>query len=147
MDEITRFGQPPRRHDDATASFRCTACGEMAAVVKVVSAGIATDMGPPLGPQAHEHAGIVVDYFGGTTWKLASPESIAAVREILSSQAPDPVELRRVDEELAPFYCPECELNYCHADWQTYALTDKSFYDSTTGTCPCGHQQAGTDRR
>jgi len=148
MEEITRFGQPPRRRDDATASFRCAACGEMAAVVKAVSAGIATDMGPPLGLQAHQHDGIVVDYFGGTAWKVASPESIAAVREILSGQAPDPAELRRFDEELAPFYCPECELNYCHACWRTHVLTDRSFFDSSTDTCPGGHrQQAETDRR
>jgi hypothetical protein len=141
MEEITRFGQPVCRHDDATASFRCAACGEMAAVVKAVSAGIAADVGPPLGLQAHKSDGIVVDYFGGTTWIAASPDTITAVRGILGGDAPDPAELQRLDVELAPFYCPDCGKNYCHADWRTYVLADKSHYASTTGTCPSGHQR------
>jgi predicted RNA-binding Zn-ribbon protein involved in translation (DUF1610 family) len=140
MEEITRFGQQTYKHDDATASFRCAACGEMAAVVKAVSAGIAADMGPPLGLQAHKSDGVVVDYFGGTTWQQAAPDTMVTVRQILSSNAPDPAELRHVDVNLAPFYCPDCGKNYCHADWRTYVLEDKSYSASTRGTCPGGHQ-------
>jgi hypothetical protein len=141
MEEITRFGQQTYKHDDATASFRCAACGEMAAVVKAVSAGIAADMGPPLGLQAHKSDGVVVDYFGGTIWMATSADTFAAIRDILSSDAPDPAELRQVDAGLAPFYCPDCSKNYCHADWRTYILADKSHYDSSTGTCPGGHRR------
>jgi hypothetical protein len=139
LGKITRFGQPVSRHDDATASFRCAACGEMAAVVKAVGSGTAVNMGPPLGLQAHAHDGIVVDYFGGTEWKQADPDMMTAVRRILSSDAPDPLGLCEVDIELAPFYCADCNRNYCHADWRTYVLADKSFYGSTIGTCPRGH--------
>ncbi|HXL94466.1 MAG TPA: hypothetical protein VN969_36505 [Streptosporangiaceae bacterium] len=142
MEEITRFGQQTYKHDDATASFRCAACGEMAAVVKAVSAGIAADMGPPLGLQAHKSDGVVVDYFGGTAWIAARPDTFTAVRGILGGDAPDPAELRQVNVDLAPFYCPDCSKNYCHADWRTYILADKSRYDSTRSTCPGGHPHA-----
>jgi hypothetical protein len=42
--------------------------------------------------------------------------------------------------ELTPFYCPDCGLNYCHRDWDTYVLFDEGFYDCTKGRCPEGHE-------
>jgi predicted RNA-binding Zn-ribbon protein involved in translation (DUF1610 family) len=140
--ESTRFGQ---RVGEAAASFRCAACGEVAAVVKAVPADVPADMGPPLGPQAHQRDGIVVDYFGGTAWKAAEPGSYAAVRAILDGEGPDPAELRRIDWELAPFYCPECEQAYCRADWDSYVVFDEGFYDCTVGTCPAGHRHTIDD--
>jgi hypothetical protein len=47
-----------------------------------------------------------VDYFLGTTTKFADAATLDAVRQIVTSDTPDPVALRRVDFELAPFYCP-----------------------------------------
>jgi len=40
------------------------------------------------------------------------------------------------DLELAPFYCPDCGLNYCRADWDTFPIFDHSFYDCTIGISP-----------
>lgn len=137
-----RFGQPT---GESAASFRCAACGEVAAVVRAVPADVPVDMGPPLGPESHRGDGIVVDYFGGTAWKLAEPGTYVAVRAILDGEQPDPAELRRIDWELAPFYCPECERNYCHSDWHTYVLLDEGFYDCTMGTCPAGHRHMVDD--
>ena len=117
----------------------------MAAVVKAVPAGTPADMGPPLGPQSQDRAGIVIDYFGGTAWKLAGPATYGKVCTILAADAPDPAELRRVDWELAPFYCPNCGQNYCRADWHTYVLLDDGFYDCTMGTCPNDHQHMVED--
>ena len=97
MREPTRFGQPTGA---AAASFRCARCGEIAAADKAVPANLAADMGPPMGPQSHRRDGIVVDYFGGTTWKLAEPGTYAAVHAILDGQQPDPAELRRIDWEV-----------------------------------------------
>ena len=77
MTQMIGFGQ---KSGDCAASFRCAACGEVAAVVKAAPAGAAIDMGPPLGPQTHRHPGIVVDAFGGTAWKLAGGSHYAAVR-------------------------------------------------------------------
>lgn len=134
---VTRFGE---RTGQGAASFRCAACGEMAAVVKVARSGASVDMGPPLGRETYDRDGIVVDYFLGTAWKSADTATLDAVREIVSSQAPDPVTLRRIDWELAPFYCTDCGLNYCRADWDTYVHVDDDFDDCTMGICPGGHR-------
>jgi hypothetical protein len=111
---MTRFGE--RIGQAAAASFRCAACGEMAGVVKVARAGTTVDIGPPAGPQAYDRDAIVVDYFLGTASKFADAATLDAVQEIVSSHAPDPAALRRIDWELTPFYCPDCDLNYCRAD-------------------------------
>jgi hypothetical protein len=121
---VTRFGERTGR---GAASFRCAACGEMAAVVKVAQSGASAD-------------GIVVDYFLGTAWNSAGAATLDAVQEIISSQAPDPVTLRRIGWELASFYCTDCGLNYCRADWDAYVLVDDDFYDCTMGICPGGHR-------
>ena len=125
---------------EAAASFRCAACGEMAAVVKALPAGGTADMGPALGRQPQDRDGIVVDYFGDTAWKAAEAPACQAVREILSGQAPDPAALRQTGQELAPFYCPDCTQNYCRAGWRTHVLFDDGFYDRTMGRCPDGHE-------
>jgi len=140
--ESRRFG---RRIGEAAASFRCAACGQVAAVVKAVPADVPTDMGPPLGPRSQRRDGIVVEGFGGTAWKLAELATYTSVRAILEGEKPDPAELRRVDWELAPFYCPDCELAYCIADWHTYDVFDEGFYDCTMGTCPAGHRHVVDD--
>jgi hypothetical protein len=62
---------------------------------------------------------------------FADAATLDAVQELVSSDAPDPVALWRIDWELAPSYCPECELNYCRADWQTFPIFDEGFYDCT----------------
>ena len=38
-----------------------------------------------------------------------------------------------IDRELAPFYCPDCARNHCHAHWRTYVLSDEGHCDSTVG--------------
>ncbi len=123
-----------------TASFRCAACGEIAAVVRAVPAGCPADMGPPLGPQSESRDGIVVDYFGGTAWIAADGQAFQAVAGILSGQAPDPAALCTVGRELAPFYCPDCEQNYCRADWHTRVLPGEVPRGRAMGRCPRGHE-------
>lgn len=140
---MTRFGE--QIGQGAAASFRCAACGEMAGVVKIARAGTAVDMGPPLGPETYDRDAIIVDYFLGTGGKFADALTLDAVQEIVSSDAPDPVALRRIDWELAPFYCPDCDLNYCRADWDTYVLVDQGFYDCTMGICPNAHRHMVDD--
>ncbi len=137
---MTTPGRLGQRAGEGAASFRCAACGEMAAVVKAVPAGGTADMGPPLGRQVQGRDGVVVDYFGGTAWKRADAPAYQAVCEILSGEAPDPAALRRIDWELAPFYCPDCAQNYCRADWCTSVLFDEGSCDCTMGRCPCGHE-------
>jgi hypothetical protein len=140
---ITRFGE--RIGQAAAASFRCAVCGEMAGVVKVARAGTSVDMGPPLGRETYDHDAVIIDYFLGTASKFADTATLGAVQEIVSTDAPNPVALRQIDWELAPFYCPDCDLNYCKADWQTYVLVDEGFYDCTMGTCPRDHRHTVDD--
>jgi hypothetical protein len=129
----------------AAASFRCAACGEMAGVVKVARAGTTVDMGPPFGPESYDRDAIVVDYFFGTASRFADAATLDAVQEVVSSQAPDPMALRRIDWELAPFYCPDCDVSYCRADWETFPIFDEGFYDCTIGICPNGHRHTVDD--
>ncbi len=145
MEGITRFGQPTAQTDGASASFRCAACGEMAGVVRTVAAGRPVDMGPPLGTQSQASDGVVVDYFGGTAWRHADAQTFQAVQAILTGEQPDPVALHKIDWELAPFYCPDCDLNYCRPDWNAHILLDEGFYDCTVGICPNGHRHTIDD--
>jgi hypothetical protein len=130
---------------EAAARFQCGACGDVAAIVRAVPAGEATDMGTPLRLQAEARDRILLDCFGGTTWKVSEHATYENVRQILSGQAPDPADLRRADWELAPFYCPECRQNYCRADWHPDVLFGESHYDCTMATCPSGHQHVIDD--
>jgi hypothetical protein len=102
-------------------------------------------MGPPLGHQSATRDGLVVDYFLGTVWQAASPETAAVVQAIIDDGTADPLALREVSWDLAPFYCPDCQLNYCARDWHTYVLVDEGFYDCTMGTCPRGHRHMVDD--
>jgi hypothetical protein len=68
---VTDPGSFGQQAGEGAVSFRCAACGEMAAVAKTLPAGRQADMEPPLGPQSQDRDGIVVDYFGGTAWKHA----------------------------------------------------------------------------
>jgi hypothetical protein len=117
----------------------------MAGVVKVACAGATVDMGPPLGKETWDRDAIILDYFLGTACKFADAATVDAVLEIITSAAPDPVTLRRIDWELAPFYCSDCDLNYCRADWHTFAVFDEGFYDCTIGICPSGHRRTVDD--
>jgi hypothetical protein len=138
---VTTAGRSGQHVSQGAASFRCVACGEMAAVVKALPVGRPAGMGPLLGRQSQDRDGTVVDYFGGTAWKAAGAPACQAVREILSGQAPGPAALRQIDPELAPFYCPDCAQNYCRAGWRTHVLSDDGFYDCTMGQCPNGHER------
>jgi hypothetical protein len=134
---ITRFGE---RTADGAASFRCAACGEAAGVVRTARAGALVDLGPMAGRHDPGRDGFVIDYFLGTVWFAADPAAVDAVQAILDAGCADPAALCLIGRDLAPFYCPDCELNYCGADWHAEVLWDDGFYDRTMGTCPHGHR-------
>jgi hypothetical protein len=121
---MTRFGE--RIGQAAAASFPCARCGGMAGVVKVERAGTTIDTGLPLGQKTCDRDAIVVDFYG-TASRFADAATLDAVQEIVSSHAPDPAALRRIDRELAPFYCPDCDPNYCGAGWRGFPVFDEGF--------------------
>jgi hypothetical protein len=142
MADISRFGE---RTVYGAASFRCAQCGEVAGVVRVARAGTTVDMGPPFGRETSAHDGLVVDYFMGTACLTADSGALDAVQAVIDSGNVDPVTLRGVNWDLTPFYCPDCELNYCRRDWHTWVLVDDGFYDCTMGRCPNGHEHMVDD--
>jgi hypothetical protein len=122
-------------------SFRCAACGEAAAVVRLVRAGTPVNMGPPLGEQTYERDGVVVDYWLGTTsWRRLDAVRQARVEQVLTANQPDPAELRKIDWELAAYWCRDCQRCSCRDDWQKTIVWDGPFYDYTDGVCPAGHR-------
>jgi hypothetical protein len=58
-------------------------------------------------------------------------------------------QLQRVDaqgiydrnRELAPFWCPACQLTYCGDHWQQQTKFDDGFFDEIVGTCSQGHRR------
>ena len=139
--DVTKFGEPTVR--GTAARFRCARCGDLAGIVRVIRAGTAFDMGPPLGKQVQERDGLVLDYFLGTAWHSATTDKLDAVQALIERGKIDPAALREIDWtfwELTPFYCPDCGLNYCSRDWNTYVLIDEGFYDCIKGRCPEGHE-------
>jgi hypothetical protein len=52
--ELGRYGEPVA---GGGVSFRCAACGEVAAVVRLVPAGTPVNMGPPFGEETYERTG------------------------------------------------------------------------------------------
>ena len=136
--EVGRFGEPVA---GGGVSFRCAACGEVAAVVRLIPAGTAVNMGPPIGAESYDRDGVVVDYWLGTTsWRRLDPAIWARIEVILAADQPDPAALHRIDWELAAYWCRDCQRCYCRDDWQKTVVWDGPFYDYTEGICPAGHR-------
>ena len=53
----------------------------------------------------------------------------------------DSEKLYATDIEFAPYYCPNCNLNYCSQHWHIQITYDEGYYDAETGTCPKGHKK------
>jgi hypothetical protein len=122
-------------------SFRCGACSEVAAMVKLVRAGGVVDMGPPLGQQRQSADGVIIDYWlGSTCWMAVKPDRWARIEAVLSAERPDPAALHTINWELAPFWCRDCQRCYCRDDWRRTVIFDGPFYDYTDGECPAGHR-------
>lgn len=136
---IGRYGEPT---STGGTGFRCAACHELAAVVKLAAAEQTVNMGPPLGAQSHGRNGIIIDYWlGSTSWQAVDADTWTSVREILAADRPDAAALHAIDWEMAPFYCRICETCYFRSDWHPIAIWDGPFYDYTEGRCPAGHRQ------
>ena len=133
-----RYGEHTAR---GGASFRCGACGEVAAMVKLLRSGEVADMGPTLGPQRQAADGVIIDYWlGSTCWMAVNAERWARIEAVLSAERPDPGALHAIHWELAPFWCPQCQACYCRDDWRRTVIFDGPFYDYTDGECPAGHR-------
>jgi len=136
----TRFGD--RIRQGTAASFRCARCGELAGVVRVARAGATVGIGRPAGRELTA-SGLVLDCFLGTSWHAQEAGILDAVQALIEQGNIDPVAIREISWtlwDITPFHCPECGLNYCSRDWDTYVDFNIGFYDCIMGTCPNGHR-------
>ena len=46
-----------------------------------------------------------------------------------------------MDREFVPFYCPECNKNYCKKHWDHWMEFEGIYYDAEYGYCPKGHRR------
>jgi hypothetical protein len=122
-------------------SFRCGACSEVAAMVKLVRAGGVVDMGTPLGQQRQSIDGVIIDYWlGSTCWMAVMSDRWARIETVLGADCPDPAALYAISWDLAPFWCRDCQRCYYRGDWRRTVIFDGPFYDYTDGECPAGHR-------
>jgi hypothetical protein len=136
----TRFGDRTRR--GTAASFRCARCGELAGVVRVSRSGTPDDPGRPSGTELTA-SGLVLDCFLGASRHAQEAGILDAVQALIERGNVDPAAIRAVSWALwdvTPFYCPECELNYCGTDWDIYVDFNVGLYDCILGICPNGHR-------
>ena len=70
------------------------------------------------------------------TW-LGDEAATSHVVPHLCGDAPDPAAIRRINWELAPFYC--------RADWNTLVIFDEGLYDRTEGICSVGPRRTVDD--
>lgn len=54
----------------------------------------------------------------------------------------DAAALFAIDQELVPWWCPECAASYCGAHWTHWSVfDDEGFHDCIRGRCPHGHER------
>jgi hypothetical protein len=137
----TRFGDRiPKR---LAASFRCGQCGEVAGVVRVARASSTSGSDSPSGWQPGAGDGLVLDYFLGTVRHEDTSDVLDAVQLLIEQGNADPVTIREITWTLwdvTPFYCPQCQLNYCSLDWNAHLEISEGTQDCIIGICPNGHQ-------
>ena len=46
-----------------------------------------------------------------------------------------------INEEFAPFWCPDCEAAYCGDHYSHWDVYDEGFFDYVRGVCPSGHER------
>lgn len=87
--------------------------------------------------------GLVLDCFLGASWHAQAAGILDAVQALIEQGNVDPIAIQGISwtlQDITPFYCPECGLNYCSRDWDIYADFNVGFYDCIMGTCPNGGQ-------
>jgi predicted RNA-binding Zn-ribbon protein involved in translation (DUF1610 family) len=117
-----------------TATYRCGACGGVAAKVVLVAPG---QRNPRLGTVAAAGGQLFID--GGPVSVTMAPVPMEQVVAALESG--NAAELFAIDREYAPFWCPKCGASYCRDHFRAKQAYVQGFPMSIHGTCPKGHRR------
>jgi hypothetical protein len=80
----------------------------------------------------------VIHFIGWCSYSEQVPaEYYEPVREALLNK--DTAALYNMNRDWAPYYCPECGVNYHESNWHSRYLNDS--YSVLEGTCPQGHKR------
>jgi hypothetical protein len=129
----TELGKP-QDPSEMWATFWCDegGCGRPSSTLSLV---------PVKNPDVFVQGGywLELDSFLGTTGNIVKDEQLASVRAALT--ASDSSFFIKLNWELAPFWCPKCQRNYCSSHWEVETVVDEGFFDCFRGTCPRGHER------
>lgn len=127
--------------------IRCAICGAVAMHIESTAPGdpLVSPRGMPSDgpPVPTSSAGIRTEAGMLNLWMaLETEDGIAAARDAIESG--DIAALMRIDPEIVPFYCRECEASYCEAHWTTRQVFDPevpSWLEELRGRCPLEHER------
>lgn len=119
-----------RRPLEAEARFGCTMCGKEAGHIVLSRA-----------PDGHDlvRKSFTSTLSGGGDYPK---DELDALRGAIERR--DVGGLFRIEPELTPFYCPECDACYCDDHWSWWSVfeeDDPGHRDSIRGRCPEGHER------
>ena len=119
------------------ATWHCDVCGSTAADVRTVESGQPDPTA--LDDLMVNYDRIVID--GGPVPITISLRHAQLERVAEAIRKSDVRALFAINEEFAPFWCPQCEAAYCgdhYSHWDEY---DEGFFDCVRGVCPNGHER------
>lgn len=117
-----------KQSDEAPRSFHflCAACGKIAGTLWLEEVG--------------ESLQLIRETFTGRLTLPLDPKARVKINQWLRER--NAKALHDFDFEIASFYCPSCDLNYCREHWSARdVFDDDGWHDSIRGTCPAGHER------
>jgi predicted RNA-binding Zn-ribbon protein involved in translation (DUF1610 family) len=121
------------------ANFLCARCGHVAGLLRLDYPEDPPDTAQLSGVRIRGRGGLILERFLGDVWRPAGTATFDAAQELISEGDVDPAAIRELDWEfwaLTTFYCPDCGLNYCSADWDITRREDEGFREPAMGRCP-----------
>lgn len=105
--------------------FLCAACGKIAGTMWL---------------EEGQECNLVRESFTGRLTLPIDPQNRTRIGQWLRER--NAKALHDFDFEIASFYCPSCDLNYCREHWSARdVFDDDGWHDSIRGTCPAGHER------
>lgn len=141
MSDLSRIGVKA----EGRFVFTCASCGGVAATLAVTDEGEPVDGGPmPDGSRltrTPSAPAFRLRFLNITTGH--APDGLVDLVSGLDEL--DPLDVGRIDRELASFCCNICQVNYCSQCWSKQVVFDDGFFDCIEGRCPQGHEQTLDD--